>query len=193
MNKRVIVLICGLSAAFAGCGEDPGLVQTRIRFLMEQNKPQQALDEGLKRVQDVRMSHRGEVLLDLAKVAITLYRSGGQKSNGIKALEMMREVIDNKLILDGRPYMTASEVFEIDHQYDKAVEYMERAEGLFPSDPYQAGLCRYNIIRIYRDTSYNDGVLKHAKIFREKYSSHDRMQDVERWESEAMHYLEKGE
>lgn len=185
-RKRIVLffLICAIPA-WLGCGENPSVVRNRIKFLMSKGKNEEALNVALKAAEHSSKSDRGEILLEAATVAVQLYQESGQKSQAQQALEIVQTLIDEKLVVDGRPFFLAAKVFEKDHKPESAIKFFRRAEDFSKSDPQQAGLYRYYLIEML--WKQHDGVqlLKEAKLFRERYPQHDRLSEIERWAADV--------
>lgn len=178
---RMLVLLA-VCSTFPSCGQDPGMVKTRIKFLIDRGKLKEALEAGLKGAEKVPKGSKGEILLDAAEVAIKIYRQSSQKSDGLRALEILQRIIEEKLVPDGRPYVLAARIFQIDKQYDKAVDYYRQAESASMSDPGQAGTYRYYLIELFQQMQQGELIIREAREFYTKYPAHERTPEVRQLE-----------
>lgn len=180
MNPLSCLLLLVWSLSLAGCAsrslED---VSARIRYLQNKEKYAEAVDAAVDESKRMRGKDRSEVLLMAAEISSMLYQSTGDKKHLLKTQQLLGKVIKEKTILDGRPQDMAATLLEHAGKYDKAIQFVKKAEKMAGADGEAAGQYLLHQIQILRKCATDDEVADAARVFLEKYPKHSKVAQAE--------------
>ena len=181
---RSLVIRRGAALGFLlillACGEDPNRILTRVRYLQGKEQYKEALDAALNGADHTRGKDRAEILLKAAETAFALDAKTGKKGYALQAIQILKTIMDERKMIDGRPQDLAAKIFEAHGKIDKASKYLLLAEKMAGQENKDlAGNYRIDLIQLYRKSASLQQAIDEANVFMSTYPRHPRRAELE--------------
>ena len=179
-NLSPPLLLSGLLLLLTACGEDPERVMTRVRYLQNKEQYDEAITTALKGADHVPNKDRAELLLKAVELAHTQNALTGKKTYATQSLEILKTLMDEKLLMDGQPEAMAAKIFDSHGKFEKASKYLMAAEKIAATQNMDlAGNYRIDLVQLFNRPGSKDQAIKEAKVFLNKYPRHPRREEME--------------